>query len=409
MTRRRALTACASAIAIAACSDNKESIGPVGRSDFATYVSIGTSISQGTMSDGVVYVGQQHSWTAQLARLANASYSIPLIQAPGCNPPLIAPLQLQIRLDGVAASQNDLTCAPNYTGIALPTNNVALDGATAQTALTVTPEIAVATRISRAAGQLYRRVLLPGQTQTSAMKAQQPTFVSVELGANELLGADAGLVVPNLTITPVDTFYKYYDAIIDSVKSTRAKGLLVGLVDDIASFPGTRRGSEIFADSLAFANGFYVNVSSDCAGASAQNLLFLPYKLPPVLGAAQIAAATGKPRPVLSCADSPGTVDFVLTPADAAAVNAQLAAMNAHIQSLATANGYAFFKLQVLYGLPKAPFSIATFLGSVLPFGPNITLDGVHPSAAGHTIIANAAAAAVDAQYRFTIPATATP
>ncbi len=409
MTRSRALTVWASALAIAACSDNKESIGPVGRSDFATYVSMGTSVSQGTMSDGLIYVGQQHSWTAQLARLANASYGIPLVQGPGCNPPLIAPLQLQIRLDGVPASQTDLTCAPNFAGITLPTNNVAIDGATAQTALTVTPEIAVATRISRGAGQLYRRVLLPGQTQTTAMKAQRPTFVSVEFGANEVLGATSGLVAPNLTVTPADTFYKYYDQIIDSVKSTGAKALLVGLVDDVASFPGVRRGTEIFADSLAFANGVYVNVSSDCAGAGAQNLLFLPLKLPPVLGAAQVAAATGKPRPVLSCADSQGTLDYVLTTADATAVNAQLAAMNAHIQSLATANGYAFYKLQALYGLPKAPFSIAVFLGSTTPFGPNISLDGVHPSAAGHTILANAAAAAIDAQYRFTIPTTATP
>jgi hypothetical protein len=33
------------------------------------------------------------------------------------------------------------------------------------------------------------------------------------------------------------------------------------------------------------------------------------------------------------------------------------------------------------------------------PYGPNISLDGLHPSAAGHTIIANAAARAIDDRY----------
>src|SRR6476469_9296552 len=130
--------------ALAACEgDNERTTGPKGQDAFARYVSIGTSVSMGVQSDGVVYSTQQTSWPALLAHQAFAtSFTQPLIQGPGCYSPLIAPLQFTRRLSGAAYPAilaTDQTCAL-FPGITLPTNNVAMDGARAYEALRLTPE-----------------------------------------------------------------------------------------------------------------------------------------------------------------------------------------------------------------------------------------------------------------------------
>lgn len=59
-------------------------------------------------------------------------------------------------------------------------------------------------------------------SQVTTMLARKPTFVSVEVGGNELLQAQVGLLVPNVTYVPFTTFQEAYREIVDSVKATRA-------------------------------------------------------------------------------------------------------------------------------------------------------------------------------------------
>jgi hypothetical protein len=47
----------------------------------------------------------------------------------------------------------------------------------------------------------------------------------------------------------------------------------------------------------------------------------------------------------------------------------------------------------------KAPFSAITMLTSMQPYGPLISLDGIHPSAEGSRVLAEAAAGALAARY----------
>ena len=155
-------------------------------------MSLGTSNSMGVQAAGVNAAGQRAAWPAQLASRVGVPYSLPLIQDPGCSPPLLAPLAANLILvAGFAALGEDLVsavmdvCMPLRPGITLPTNNVAISGAKARDALHTTPEHEAAHNPT--AGELYHRVLLPGQTQVTAMLAQNPTFVSVELAANEVL------------------------------------------------------------------------------------------------------------------------------------------------------------------------------------------------------------------------------
>jgi lysophospholipase L1-like esterase len=95
----------------------------------------------------------------------------------------------------------------------------------------------------------------------------------------------------------------------------------------------------------------------------------------------------------------PGAADYVLTPSDLTAINARMAQINTHIQAKASENGYAYFALSALYDLPKPSLNMYNVLFSNTPFGANISLDGVHPSAQGQTILANAAVQAINTRY----------
>jgi hypothetical protein len=297
------------------------------------------------------------------------------VQDPGCSPPLLAPLASNLLLLGGFAAfgaGDDLvsgvmtTCAPLRAGVVLPAGNVAISGADVHDALFTTVEAAAAR--SARVGALYGRVLLPGQTQVTAMLAQRPTFVSVELAANDVLPASTGRIS---AMTPFANWAADYDQVLAAVRTTGARAVLVGLPDDAAKFPSIRRARELFAEWPSLL-ALGITVSRSCQ--SSPNYVFVPGY---VLGLLARAPATA------TCADVPGAADHVLTPADVAAVNARMAQINAHIQARAAESGYAYFALSAVYDLPKPAFHVSDLLFSGAPFGPNVSLDGVHPSARG--------------------------
>ena len=370
-----------------------------GRGVFQRYVAIGTSLSMGWQSDGVIAATQETSWPAQLAAMAHRSITQPYIDLPGCRSPLVAPLASGKRLSGEGAGANTatLSCAPLRADVVEPVQNLAINAATTYDALFTTPE----NTTDDSNRGLIGRVLQPGMTQVSSMVAQNPKLVSVELGGNEVLNARAGYVLPGThfpaTVVPYDIWAPQYDAVLDQVQAVAKEAVIVGLINDVGSFPAFRRGAEIAA---AAARGEFamigVTVSPKCGAENSANLLFVPVLVP-------FAAAT---HGTIDCADHPAAADFVLTPTDVAALNQLIAQMNAHIQSEAERRGFAYFALESLYGRPdiKAPFSPLVLLGTSQPYGPLISLDGVHPTAAGARILAEAAAHAMNTRYNHHIP-----
>ena len=412
------------AFALAACADSPtaprasarsletvpRALVPDGEGDFHRYVAIGTSVSQGWRSDGVNAGSQQTSWPAQLARLANRELSLPLIAAPGCGAPLMAPMGSGLRVGGESAAAPFLSrvCAANEPGVTLPAGNVAISGARTAHALNATPETPDPNY-----APLYARVLPPGMSQVSAMDAQNPKVVSVELGGNEILGVRDGAYVPGQTVVPVAFWAPDYVRVLDRVQAETKKAVLVGLIDHAINFPAFRTGAELSAASATFAP-FHVTVSEDCSVAPGKdNVLFVPVR---VLAAAAQGAARrnqGLSPYVLSCANFPATDangvvirDYVLSPAELAVVDAQFAAMNAIIRAEAESRGFAYFALSALYegAVTKAPFNAITMLTSPQPFGPFIGLDGIHPSADGAGVLADAAAEALNVRYNMGIP-----
>jgi hypothetical protein len=365
---------------------------------------IGTSISAGTCSDGNIGSCQNMSYFAQLSRLMHREPTLPLISAPGCKSPFAAPISSFKRLsnEAVTAPEATLTCAPNEPGVILPTQALAIPGALTSDALTQTPE----SRSDAYSSQLYRRILPLGETQVTAFEKANPKFAIIELGPNDILGVHSGVVVPGVSFVPFTAWSSQYATVLDRVLNVTRHGLLVGLGRDISKLSSLRRGGELWADRAAFLTAFNVEVSPNCDGS--ENLLVVPVLVPAAVGAGLTRRAHGLGPHVFSCAAGAFNVqDRVLTPAEAATVNEQLSQMNDYIRGQAAARNYAFVELEVLYGIPKAPFSVVTLMTSARPYGPNISLDGLHPSAAGHAIIAAAALRAIDDLYNIGIDGAA--
>lgn len=389
-----------SAPAVGALDDAAAAFHSEGRGAFQRYVAMGTSLSMGVASDGAIAASQEQSWPAQLARMAHREMTLPLISLPGCRSPLRAPLASGVRLsgEGAGADPATLSCALNIDGVVLPTQNVAINGATTQNALFTTPE-----NVTDATNRLViARVLPPGATQISALIGQDPKIVSVEFGANEVLGSRSGIAIPGVTLFPVSAWAPLYTQLVDQVAQVAKHGILVGLIRDAATFPGFRRGSELYDDRAMFAAAFNVTVSTDCDGSP--NLLFVPVRVPTAVATGLAMKNAGAGPHTLSCTAGPTTVmDFVLTPDEVSIVNGQLAQMNAHYRAEAERVGFAHFELEELFGRSdiKPPFSVVALMTSGQPYGVYTSLDGIHPSAEGQRVIAEAAARAINRRYGF--------
>lgn len=399
--QHRLLALCVIAFA-SACSDvpiTQPSPGPTAvafnRIDaLERYVAIGTSISMGWASNGVYAASQEVSWPSLLAFGTAHAIRLPLIESPGCTSPLVAPLGAGLRLSGESAAGSTV-CAPNEAGVTLPTQNVGIAGALAVDAVTKTP--------GATTPPWYARVLPTGHTQLTAALSQQPTIVSVELGGNEVLGVTTGLFAPGVTIVPFPFFAQPLNALLNAVGSTQAKAVVFEMPTDAANLPALRLGDEIWANRDEFAE-LHVDVSSDCE--ASPNYINVSVKSLNIVFEAAFRHANGLPNPVFSCADLPGTADLVITPADIAAANALLAQMRAYVEEQAAARGYALASLSALYDRPdlkRIPYSVVDHLTSSRPFGPLFSLDGVHPSAIGHTMLAVEAARAINSTYGATL------
>jgi lysophospholipase L1-like esterase len=404
------------AISLVACSDTLNSPldpstsiatdqrqGFEGMGVFQRFVAIGTSISMGTVSDGVNAASQQMSWVAQLTRLANREMTLPLISGTGCASPLAAPLAGGVRTSGESAALPFLqrSCAPNVDGVVLPTQNLAIDGARTIAARDATPENPDPGHATQ-----YPRVLPPGKSQVTALEAMNAKLVSVELGGNDILGARYGVYPSATEVVPFAAWAPAYREVTARVAAATKHGVLVGLVNDVRSFPSFRTGAEIYDARATFAP-FNVVVSTNCQNST--NLIFVAVRVP-VAAATGIAYATnGLGQYTFSCQNAPSFTniqDYVLDANDVAGVNEQLSQMNAVIRDEATKHGFAYFPLGALYEdvVTKPPFDAYKLMTTPQPYGPYISLDGIHPTAEGSRVLADAAARALNETYQLGIP-----
>ncbi len=390
---------------------------------FRTYVAIGNSITAGYQSDGIDSLSQSQSYAVLLSRQMGTRFAFPALAAPGC-PPRIINWQTGARTAGGTGA----TCGLRNPNLATDVlNNVAIPGAGS-------------TEVNNQSGSAYHNTLttlfLGGRTQVQRAIEADPSFVSIWIGNNDVLqAAVTGLLNPtpgvSRGITPVATFTARYEAMTDSLAQLApdARGVLIGVVQTAGApilFP-----VGILLTNAAYRGGFDVAAGFNAASSD-------PYKRTPLTidascGAApttlvsfaivpQIAAfrndstqanpslRRGHP-PLIQCGSTapegptPGHI-FILTPAEQTTLAATVVEYNNHIQAKATELDFAYYDPNSLLGAQRVAGGCIAQVPDLTanattgaPFGTCISFDGVHPSAAGHRLLANDVIGRINNKY----------
>jgi lysophospholipase L1-like esterase len=288
-------------------------------------------------------------------------------------------------------------------------NNVAVPGAR------VLDPISATTVASNA----LTTFILGGKTQVQKALDAQPTFATIWIGNNDVLVAGlSGILVPTPAlgqsgiISTLAQFQTSYDAMISQLTAGAPglKGVLIG-VAQVANLPSMSLGGLIAATpaiqaGLTAAAGVPVTVLPNCTGSASL------IDVPQLLVAIRKYVATGGTAPdghppVISCAPGaiPGTPVgdiFVLDPTEQATLSGVIASYNAYIKTKADAIGFAYYDPNILFAAKRASGDIPPFPNLASPtatFGTLISLDGVHPSAAAHLLIANELIGVINAKY----------
>jgi GDSL-like Lipase/Acylhydrolase len=385
-------------LGVAACH-NDELFRPVAITPidplFARYVSLGNSLTAGFQSGGINDSTQLQSYANLLARQMHTPFSIPLLNRPGCPPPLVNIFTGTVVGPPLPPA---LPCAlRKTTAVTAPfLNNVAVPGAAVEDILSnLSPSSSPNTLTT---------ILLGGLSQTQAMLRANPTFVTVWVGNNDVLRAALDPVNggdPALVTDPA-TFSARYDAVLDAIDSTPAsgKGVLIGLIDVVGA-PFFSYGHIYLGAKLSGALPPTFIVMPSCAPQAfggVGDTTLVPFRY----GFGLIAAAAAGAADTLDCLD-----DHNITPSELANLHATVAAYNAHISGEATGRGYAYADPNPLIATLRADTNqFAIFphpppdpRAVTAPFGLALSRDGIHPSAASHKTFANVLIQAINAKY----------
>lgn len=390
------------AAALLACSENTDLLGTgtaTGGDIFKSYVALGNSITAGYQSGGILDSTQRQSYAKLLAGQMGTQYHYAALAAPGCPPPISNGLT-GARLGGTTAPPCALRISSSVTDIL---NNVAVPGAR------VLDPISATTVASNA----LTTFILGGKTQVQRALDANPTFATIWIGNNDVLEAGAsGILVPVAGVSPgiVSTqaqFQTSYDAMIQQLTDSEPnlKGVLIGVVQ-VAGIPLYSSGALIASSptiqaGITAAAGKPVVIDPNCTGSA--SLVSVPQLI------IQIRANTHPPLISCQAGSVPGTLVgdlFVLDATEQATLAATITGYNNYIKSKADAIGFGYYDPNVLLAAQKATNAIPAFpnfASSTATFGTLISLDGIHPAAAAHKLIANGLIDVINTKYGTTL------
>ena len=385
---------------IAGCSDNKELVNPERPIDplFTSYVALGNSITAGLQAGGINSTTQSQSYAVLLAGEMHTPFSVPYLNAPGCPPPID-----NILTGHRVGDSTSTTCAlrADPEGQAI-INNVAVPGATVSDPTDP---------MGAGAANVLTTLILGGKTQVQRALEARPTFASVWIGNNDVLPAAlSGILTPLQGVSPgvtdVTAFTDSYNAMLDSLTAggTLQGGVLVGVVN-VTSAPIFIPGAAILNPQVKAASDQYVGrtltVDASCTPSS-QSLI--DFRLLSEIRAGTqpdtIACSPVAGHPLL------GNI-FVLDIGEITSLAQTVAGYNAAIEARATELGWAYVDPNPTLAQLRQSGQIPIVPDLTQPssaFGAYISLDGVHPAAPAHALLAELIALAVNEKYGTSFP-----
>jgi len=370
---------------------------------FERYVSFGNSITAGFQSAGINDSTQVQAYPVLLANRMGSPFFVPYMNRPGCPPPYTN-VYAQTRVLPVVPNN----CALRRTQAVPPPfiSNVAVPGATS---LSPTNNLDPASNSNG-----LTTFILGGLTQVQMAARAKPTFVTVWIGNNDVLGSilDTANAGNPALVTDTAVFRQRYQALLDSIDVIGPRGgVLIG-VANVTLVPFLSRGSKFFkvqarTDSIAgpdtTSRHFPANflVAANCAAPHGDSV-FVPFQR----GAAVVAFA--RLNPLITVGVDCDDVHNV-SPAEFASLVATVSRYNSVISAEATARGYAYLDPNALFAalpagaipsFPNIPSVTAPFpAAATTPFGTIFSLDGIHPTGAAHKLVANALIPTINAKY----------
>lgn len=385
-------------VAASACSTDRDVLAPALPAGdlFSSYVALGNSITAGFQSNGINDSTQRQSYARLLAIQMGTQYRYASLAGRGCPPPIANGVTGALSGTGSTPTTCDLRSSSSVTDVL---NNVAVPGA----------RVLDPTSASTVASNALTTFVLGGKTQVQRALDARPTFATIWIGNNDVLQAGAtGVLTPTAGVSPgiVSTqaqFQTSYDLMLAQLLGSvpDLKGVLIGVVQ-VAGAPIVSRGAAIFASPAAYkaainaVAGKPVVIDANCSGST--SLVNLPQLI------LQIRANTHPA--VISCAKGtyPAPVGdfFVLDPAEQTQLSGVITAYNDYIRTKAAAIGFAFYDPNPLLAAQQAAGNIPplpNFGSTTATYGPLISLDGVHPGAGAHRLIANDLITVINAKY----------
>ncbi len=394
-----------------------------GDADFSRFVSIGNSLTAGYQSGALTQEHQKYSFPKYIATQAGVTeFNQPLLTWPGIGTYTTSGagiLKLYALDDPTTPGDTpDPIIAPvpypsdyNFSfpyaslevgGLAKPYNNLGVPGAALVDVLNATDAASSATHTNSFFDIVLRNPNFGGTSQYQQARMLQPTFMTVWIGNNDVLGyATSGGTSPEAP-TPVDAFTFLFGQMLDSLMTTGAD-MVVANIPNVTAIPFMTTIPYAIDPGIGVAVPLVIQATDGIRQATAEDLILLTAKS--LIGD---TSGTYGPAgvPVGFNAAAPLPTSVVLDKDEVAIAQQAVADFNNAIASLASARGIAvvdvnsFFNDLKANGLPIAGLEFtADFLTGGL-----FSLDGVHPSDLGYAIIANEFIKTINEKFNATIP-----
>lgn len=368
-------------IIFSSCSNNEDVTDPNQNTgvSFQSFVSVGNSLTAGYQSQALYQSAQEYSFGKQLSKVfGNVKFEQPLISDPGLG------ARIEVKsLSPFAVKVNTAQGAPINLSYAAPYNNLGVPGAYLWDILHAKSSSTCFTARFGQPNQMFDVILRGMGTQFQQTKAQKPTFITLWIGNNDVLGyATSGGLAP---ITPADSFAVYYKQLADSVASLNAK-VVVANIPSVTSIPFFNTVPVKLKDT---SSGADITLYGQTTGGV--RALVVGQDLLTLSASYELLDASGNPTGKGLSPENPLSNGVVLDKDEIANVNAAVQAFNQTIASNASAKGFGLVDINAVFssiaqnGLVQDGLTLTTAFFS----GGLFSLDGVHPTNIGYGVVAN--------------------
>jgi lysophospholipase L1-like esterase len=343
---------------------------------FAKYVAVGDSLTAGFSNLSLVLTHQAASWPLLLAQQAGVgatSFQQPYVTDPGLPAELAL---LSLVPSPVIAPKSAAAGLPANYALDRPYDNLAVPGATSVDVLT------------RTTGGLHDVILRGKGTQLQQAVALDPTFVTLWIGSNDVLGAvTSGRAIDGVTMVPLATFQAAYAQIVATLVATGAT-VVTATVPDVTAAPFASAIPPVVVNPATGQPVLIGGRTVPLIGPSGP----LPADAKVTLGASSLLAkGVGIPT-ALGGSGQPLPDEVVLDPAELATIRDRVNAINESIRDIAGAAGVSVLDLNAFIADLLASgrsYAGVTLDGSFLTGG-LVGYDGIHPTNTGYAYLANA-------------------